>query len=132
MEFLSAPRLTRRLATQRFALMRVASLAVAVTLTPPPSFVAIQQLWGFSIIPYQHMFHREQHARSILPHYRHLPAVDRESYPFSPNIMFACVQYMREHSDTRYTDAALPSVHWLFFLERTRAIPVLPGDCQSI
>ncbi|KAL1714052.1 hypothetical protein EV715DRAFT_257791, partial [Schizophyllum commune] len=40
------------------------------------SFVAIQQLWGFSIIPYQHMFHREQHAKSILPHYRHLPAVD--------------------------------------------------------
>ncbi|KAL1660194.1 hypothetical protein GGF50DRAFT_106661, partial [Schizophyllum commune] len=39
------------------------------------SFVAIQQLWGFSIIPYQHMFHREQHAKSILPHYRHLPAV---------------------------------------------------------
>ncbi|KAI5900798.1 uncharacterized protein SCHCODRAFT_02608814 [Schizophyllum commune H4-8] len=39
-------------------------------------FVAIQQLWGFSIIPYQHMFHREQHAKSILPHYRHLPAVN--------------------------------------------------------
>ncbi|KAL1686975.1 hypothetical protein GGG16DRAFT_96389, partial [Schizophyllum commune] len=39
------------------------------------SFVAIQQFWGFSIIPYQHMFHREQHAKSILPHYRHLPAV---------------------------------------------------------
>ncbi|KAL1761215.1 hypothetical protein FB107DRAFT_286216 [Schizophyllum commune] len=45
------------------------------------SFVAIQQLWGFSIIPYQHMFHREQHAKSILPHYRHLPAVDRRGPP---------------------------------------------------